>query len=96
MRPQEPAAPTGKPKKKAKPKAKVPSTLYLSTQSASPYPLYQTFISQARFNHGELEQALDDLQRCDILIKRGSQQAGLLLERTVMSICTTREENRRL
>ena len=68
-----------KPKKKAKRNSKAPSTLYLSIQSASPYPLYQTFVSQARFDPGELEQVLVDLQRCDIRIKRGSQQPGLLL-----------------
>lgn len=90
LRDQAADGPSDKPKKKTKRKAKATSTLFLSTQSASPYPLYQTFISQDRFSDGELEQALGDLQRCDILIKRGSQQPGLLLERVTMTICTLR------
>jgi hypothetical protein len=87
LRPRETKTASGKPKKKTKRKTRERSTLYLTTQSASPYPLYQTFVNQAHFEDGELEQVLIELQRCDTLLKRGSRHPGLLLERAVMMIC---------
>jgi len=79
---------SGSPQKKTgKKKTKVGTDLLIAKNPNNPYPIYLLLKKSGRFKKEELIKAFETLHTADKQLKSGGQNAKLVLENVILSIC---------
>ena len=86
-----PAAGSPTPKNRKK-KTKAGSDLLIANNPNNPYPIYLLLKKSGRFRKEELIKAFETLHTADKQLKSGSQNAKLVLEKVILSICRSEAE----
>jgi DNA polymerase-3 subunit delta len=71
-------------------KQKTGHDIVLAPNAKNPYPVYQTLLKSDKYTRKELLAAMVLLNQADLRLKSSSQDATLVLDKTVMEICGAR------
>lgn len=74
-----------------KKKSKGGNDLFIAPNSKNPFPVYQTLVKSEKYSQIELLRALLLLNETDVRLKSTGQNPAIVLKKTVMEICGSRQ-----